>query len=211
MLLVDDEAFVRHALRAYMADADDIQIVGEAADGREAIELARQLGPDLVLMDLQMPNLDGVAATRQILEHQPGTRVLVVTGHVDDSFVIDSLLAGASGYVVKDAEPERFITAIRGVLAGEQPIDPSVTQHLIAQLHHADIPGSPATDSPELTDREKEVLERLCEGKSNKEIARSMYIAETTVKYHLVALMRKLDARGRVELVVTALRQGIVT
>lgn len=211
VLIVDDEAFVRHALRAYLATADGITVIGEAADGNVAVEQAARLRPDLVLMDLQLPHLDGVAATRRILEHSPGAQVLVVTGHVGDSFVIDSLLAGASGYVVKDADPAQFIAAIRKVQAGEQPIDPAVTHHLISQLHRTGIPNPAANGSPEITEREKEVLERLCEGKNNREIAQSMYIAETTVKYHLVSLMRKLDARGRVELVVTALRRGIVT
>lgn len=212
VLIADDETFVRHALRTYLTTEDDIEVLGEAADGRSAVAQARALKPDVVLMDLQMPGTDGIEATRQIVEDAPGTRVLVITGHVADTFVIASLLAGASGYVVKDAEPAQIIRAVRDVHAGDRPIDPAVTHHLIQELRRNGVPSGSQPNATDLhiTEREKEVLDGLCEGKSNREIASDMYISETTVKYHLVGLMRKFDARGRVELVVSALRRGIV-
>lgn len=212
VLIVDDEAFVRHALRAYLAAEVGITVLGEAADGEQAVTLARTLQPDVVLMDLQMPGVDGVEATRRIVEHTAAARVLVITGHVADTFISDSLLIGASGYVVKDAEPAQIVRAVRDVHAGDYPIDPAVTHHLIEELrrHGAPFPPRPEVTDLHVTEREKEVLEGLCEGKSNREIAQSMYIAETTVKYHLMSLMRKFDVRGRVELVVAALRRGIV-
>ena len=212
VLIADDEAFVRHALRAYLAAEDDIVVLGEATDGESAVTQTRALRPDVVLMDLQMPGTDGVEATRRIVEDAPATRVLVVTGHVADTFVTDSLIAGASGYIVKDAEPIQFVTAVRDVHGGDRPIDPAVTHHLIEELRRNGVSPAPTSDVADLhiTEREKEVLERLCEGKSNREIAADMYISETTVKYHLVGLTQKLRVRGRVELVVSALRRGIV-
>lgn len=212
VLIVDDEAFVRGALRTYLNTADRVTVVGEASDGKFAVQQARDLKPDLVLMDLQMPGMDGVEATRQIIEENLPPKILVVTGHVTDTFVIDSLLAGASGYVVKDADPTQIINAVKGVMVGDHPIDPTVTHHLIAKLQ--DLGATPddpiGAEALHITEREKEVLERLCQGKSNREIADGMYISETTVKYHLVGLMRKFDVRGRVELVVSALRSGVV-
>ncbi|MDN5725894.1 MAG: response regulator transcription factor [Propionibacteriales bacterium] len=213
VLIVDDEAFVRGALRTYLTTDDQMIIVGEASDGEAAIHQVRELNPDLVLMDLQMPGMDGVEATRRIVEENLPARILVVTGHVADTFVIDSLVAGASGYVVKDADPAQIIDAVKGVVAGDRPIDPAVTHHLIAKLQDLGATSDSSRGAEELhvTEREKEVLERLCQGMSNREIAADMYISETTVKYHLVGLMRKFTVRGRVELVVSALRLGVVT
>lgn len=213
VLIVDDEAFVRGALRTYLSTDDRIAVLGEAVDGASAVQQARELDPDLVLMDLQMPGMDGVEATRQIVEEDMRTKVLVVTGHVADAFVIDSLLAGASGYVVKDADPTQITDAVKGVIAGDRPVDPAVTHHLIDKLQRQrDTPeATSGSSSLHITEREKEVLGRLCQGRSNREIASDMYISETTVKYHLVGLMRKFDVRGRVELVVSAFRRGVVT
>lgn len=213
VLIADDEAFVRQALRTYLATDENLDVVGEAIDGATAIRQARELSPDVVLMDLQMPGTDGVEATRQIVEDGLSAKILVITGHVADTFVIDSLLAGASGYVVKDAKPAQIIGAVKDVVAGDRPIDPTVTHHLITQLQRNGTSTVDDADSESLhiTEREKEVLDRLCQGKSNREIAADMFISETTVKYHLVGLMRKFEVRGRVELVVAALRRGVVT
>lgn len=212
LLIADDEAFVRRALRTYLATEAGFEVLGEAVDGESAVAQTHALDPDVVLMDLQMPGIDGVEATRQIVEAGLDARVLVVTGHVEDTFLTDSLLAGASGYIVKDAEPAQFIAAVRDVHDGDRPIHPAVTHHLIEELRRNGVSSTaPRGTEPHITEREKEVLERLCEGKSNREIAADLYIAETTVKYHLVGLMRKFSARGRVELVVAALRRRIVT
>lgn len=212
VIIVDDEVFVRRALSMYLESDETINVVGEAEDGNQAVTLTRELKPHVVMMDLQMPNTDGVEATRRIVEEGLPSKILVITGHVANTFVIDSLAAGASGYVVKDAEPEHIVNAVKGVAAGDRPIDPTVTRHLIDHLRLNSSASNTLfeSESMSITEREREVLDRLCQGKSNREIAADMYISETTVKYHLVRLMQKFEVRGRVELVVSALRRGIV-
>lgn len=210
VLIADDEKFVRRALRSYLTEDPQIVVLDEAEDGAQAVSLTRSLTPDVVLMDLQMPGMDGIDATRRIKELDLDARVLVVTGHVGDTFLIQSLLAGASGYIVKDSEPHQLVEAVRGVHAGDRPIDPVVTHHLIDELRQqrGDEPDDVA--DVEVTERERDVLEALCEGESNREIASHLYISEPTVKYYLGGLMRKFGVSGRVELVVTALRNGVV-
>ena len=217
LLLVDDEPFVRRVLRSYVANESDMRVLGEAADGAEAVVRARELNPDVVVMDLQMPGTDGIEATRQMVEAGLAARVLVVTGHVSDSFLTNSLLAGASGYIVKDSEPHQVVDAIRGVYAGGTPIDPIVTWHLIKELRRDGSVGTGQLvesrgrgETIHVTDREQDVLEALCTGQSNREIACALYISEPTVKYYLTGLQRKFGTRGRVELVVSALRRGLV-
>ena len=217
LLLVDDEPFVRRVLRSYVANEPDIRVLGECADGAEALARARELNPDVVVMDLQMPGTDGIEATRQIVEAGLAARVLVVTGHVSHSFLTESLLSGASGYIVKDSEPHQVVDAIRGVHAGGMPIDPIVTQHLINVLRRDGSVGTGELAESRgrggtihVTDREQDVLEALCSGQSNREIACALFISEPTVKYYLTGLQQKFGTRGRVELVVSVLRRGLV-
>lgn len=209
VVIVDDEKFVRGALRTYLSQTDDVVVIAEGENGQEAIELVRQHQPDVLIIDIQMPVMDGVAAIRHIVAANPEIRILVVTGHISDIYLKAALIAGASGYVVKDAEPSRIVTAVREVNAGDCPIDPAVA-HLLVE----DIRGSrPVTDqeaSVELSEREENVLKLLCEGLSNSEIAAALFLSESTIKYHLVRLGRKFNTRDRLQLVITALRSGLV-
>lgn len=209
VIIVDDEKFVRGALRTYLSQADDISVVAEGENGEEAIALAHEHQPDVLLIDLQMPVMDGIAAIRRIVEELPEIKILVVTGHISDIYLKAALVAGASGYVVKDAEPERIVAAVREVDAGECPIDPVVTHLLISDIRN-DEAAKHRESEVELSDREDAVLKLLCEGLSNSEIAAELFLSESTVKYHLVRLGRKFQARDRLQLVITALRTGVV-
>ena len=210
IVIVDDEKFVRGALRTYLSQTKDLVVVAEGENGEDAIRLAQEHRPDVMLIDLQMPVMDGVTAIRHIVAQNQEIGILVVTGHISDIHLKAALLAGAGGYVVKDAEPERIVAAVRDVHAGDCPIDPAVA-HLLIE----DLPGSrPVTrgdQNIELTEREEEVLKLLCDGRSNSEIAAELYLSESTVKYHLVRLGRKFSTRDRLQLVVTALRSGLVS
>ncbi len=209
VVIVDDEKFVRGALRTYLSQVSDILVVAEGENGADAIRLAHEVHPDVILIDIQMPVMDGIAAIRQIVADMPEIRILVVTGHISDIYLKAALIAGASGYVVKDAEPERIVTAVREVHAGDCPIDPAVTHVLVDDIRKT-LPKTKQTPSIELSDREEDVLKLLCEGQSNSEIASALYLSESTVKYHLVRLGRKFSARDRLQLVITALRTGVV-
>lgn len=209
IVIVDDEKFVRGALRTYLSQAKDLAVVGEGENGDDAIRLAQECKPDVLLIDLQMPVMDGVTAIRHIVAQNPEIGILVVTGHISDVHLRAALLAGAGGYVVKDAEPERIVAAVRDVYAGDCPIDPAVAHLLIEDLRGSR-PATRAETSIELTGREEEVLKLLCDGRSNSEIAAELYLSESTVKYHLVRLGRKFSTRDRLQLVVTALRSGLV-
>lgn len=209
IVIVDDEKFVRGALRTYLSQTKDLAVVGEGENGEDAIRLAEECRPDVILIDLQMPVMDGVTAIRHIVAQNPEIGILVVTGHISDVHLKAALLAGAGGYVVKDAEPERIVAAVRDVHAGDCPIDPAVAHLLIEDLRGSR-PATRAETSIELTGREEEVLKLLCDGRSNSEIAAELYLSESTVKYHLVRLGRKFSTRDRLQLVVTALRSGLV-
>lgn len=212
VVIVDDEKFVRGALRTYLSHVADISVVAEGANGAEAVALAHKHQPDVMLIDLQMPVMDGIAAIREIVVQLPEVKILVVTGHISDIYLKAALVAGASGYVVKDAEPDRIVAAVREVDAGECPIDPAVTHLLIADVRN-DRPATPAKHLEpeiELSEREEAVLKLLCDGLSNSEIASKLFLSESTIKYHLVRLGRKFNARDRLQLVITALRTGVV-
>lgn len=209
VVIVDDEKFVRGALRTYLSQVPDIMVVAEGENGTDAVRLAREIRPQVMLIDIQMPVMDGITAIRQIVAEIPEIRILVVTGHISDIYLKAALIAGASGYVVKDAEPERIVKAVREVHAGDCPIDPAVTHVLVDDIRKT-LPEARQAAVVELSDREEDVLKLLCEGRSNSEIASALYLSESTVKYHLVRLGRKFSARDRLQLVITALRTGVV-
>jgi DNA-binding NarL/FixJ family response regulator len=196
---------------------EDVEIVATAADGAEAVERARAERPDVVLMDLRMPRLEGAAATRQILEALPGTRVLVLTTYADDDFLFPALQAGARGYLTKDASAEEIEQAIRALVAGRTHLDPSVQQRLVsAVLEHSRPPraGEPARDGPrdlpdQLTPREAEVLELIATGLSNGEIAERLVLSRATVKTHVNRIFSKTGARDRAQAVRYAYRHGL--
>ena len=215
VLLVDDQQLVRTGFRMILADEEGIEVVGEAANGQEAIEAAAALRPDVVIMDIRMPVLDGVAATRAIVSEPgdaPGPRVLVLTTFDADENVVEALRAGASGFLLKDVPPADFVRAIRIVAAGEALIAPSVTRRLLDRFARLRVPADEvhAERLRELTDREREVLALVAQGLSNREIADRLVLAEPTVKTHVSHLLLKLDLRDRAQLVVLAYEIGVV-
>lgn len=214
VLLVDDQAMVRAGFRMILDAEDDITVVGEAADGRDAIESARRCSPDVILMDVRMPRLDGIEATRAILS-TPGTnqRVLILTTFDLDDYVYPALRAGASGFMLKDAPAEQLVEAIRVVAAGEALLAPSVTRRLIEDLTRK--PGRDAlvqaVGISQLTERELEVLRLVAKGLSNAEIANQLFLGEATVKTHVGRMLTKLGLRDRVQAVVLAYESGLIT
>jgi DNA-binding NarL/FixJ family response regulator len=212
ILIVDDQAMVRTGFRMILESENDIQIVGEAADGVEAIDQARALQPDVILMDIRMPRLDGLEATRRILDRaSPTSKVLVLTTFDLDEYVYESLRAGASGFMLKDAPPEQLVDAIRIVASGDSLLAPAVTRRVIEGF----VAGRPARDGPppeldSLTARELEVLQALARGCSNAEIAQELFVSETTVKTHVARVLQKLNLRDRVQAVVLAYESGLV-
>jgi DNA-binding NarL/FixJ family response regulator len=214
VLVADDQALVSAGLRAILEDQPDIEVVGEAADGAAAYELARRLRPDLVLMDVRMPVLDGISATKQIVDAGLQTRILVLTTFDLDSYVYEALRAGASGFILKDMPRDQLIAAVRTVAAGESLLAPAVTRRLIDRFLAAPDPANPRVIDrrlARLSDRESEVLTLLAQGLSNAEIAERLVLSNTTVKSHVASLLRKLELRDRVQAVVLAHELGITT
>jgi DNA-binding NarL/FixJ family response regulator len=212
VLLVDDQPLLRTGFRMVLGTEPGLTVVGEAGDGEEGAELARRLLPDVVLMDIRMPRLDGVGATRRIVEAGLPTRVLVLTTFDLDEYVLGALRAGASGFVTKDVPADELVDAIRVVAAGEAVVAPRILRRLLDQ-YARHLPDPAATTAPViegLTERENEVLVLIARGLSNAEIARNLYVSETTVKTHVGHVLTKLGVRDRVQAVVLAYESGLV-
>ena len=214
VLLVDDQELVRTGFRMILGGEADIDVVGEASNGREALERAARLRPDVIVMDIRMPVMDGLEATRRLLS-EPGVeaaRVLVLTTFDADEHVVQALRAGASGFLLKDVAPGDFVKAIRTVAAGDALIAPSVTRRLLSQFAQLPLPGDAlqVEGLAQLTDREHEVLKLVALGLSNREIAERLTLAEPTVKTHVSHLLLKLEVRDRAQLVALAYESGVV-
>jgi DNA-binding NarL/FixJ family response regulator len=215
VLVVDDQALLRTAFSSLIDAEDDLEVVGAAADGRQAVELAASLAPDVVVMDVRMPVLDGIEATRQIFsERNRGAcpRILILTTFDLDEYVFEALRAGASGFALKSRPLEELLSAIRTVAAGEALLAPSVTRRLIAHFTEADPPPRKAPRGlAELTEREREVLSLVARGLSNAELAETLHVSLPTAKTHVSRILTKLGARDRTQLVVLAYESGLVT
>ena len=214
VLVVDDQALLRTAFSSLIDAEDDLEVVGAAADGREAVQIAARLRPDVVVMDVRMPVMDGIEATRQITADQDAgvPRVLILTTFDLDEYVFEALRAGASGFALKSRPLEELLTAIRTVAAGEALLAPSVTRRLIAHFaHRAPAPPKAAAGLAELTEREREVLALVARGLSNAELAETLRVSLPTAKTHVSRILTKLGARDRTQLVILAYQSGIVT
>lgn len=211
VLVVDDQALVRGGFRLILDLQPDMEVVGEARDGREALAMARELRPDVVLMDVRMPGMDGLEATRQLLSVGEGPRVLMLTTFDLDEYVYEALRAGASGFLLKDVRPEQLTDAVRVVADGETLLAPAITQRLVQVYVKRPRPGATRPDGLEtLTERELAVLRLLARGRSNAEIAATLYLSETTVKTHVTHVFGKLGLRDRAQAVVVAYESGLV-
>ncbi|TPG16810.1 response regulator [Pedococcus bigeumensis] len=208
VLLADDQALIRSGLAAVLDPEPDIEVVGEASNGRQAVTAATRLRPDVVLMDIRMPELDGLAATRELTALPGGPRVVILTTYDLDEYVYAGLKAGASGFLLKDAEQGRIIEAVRTVAAGEALLDPGVTLRLIESFVAS--PSPAPRPGFALTHREDDVLRQMAKGRSNAEIAGALFLSQATVKTHVAALLVKMRARDRLQAVVLAYESGIV-
>ncbi|MGW5425525.1 response regulator [Streptomyces sp. NPDC003943] len=211
VVLADDQPLVRSGLRVLMTDAPDIDVVGEAGTGAEAVQLVRNTEPDVAVMDIRMPGMDGIEATGRITAAAGATRVLILTTFDDDEYIYGALRAGASGFLVKDMALDDILGAIRVVAAGDALIAPSVTRRLIAEFAARPEPAPHPRPVGNITEREREVLTLVGRGMSNSEIAAQLYISVATAKAHVARLLTKLEARDRVQLVITAYEIGLVT
>lgn len=208
VLIVDDHTIVRKGIRALLAEITGLEVVGEAADGQEAIALAARLNPDVILMDLGMPRLDGIEATRQIRARQPESRILVMTSFATDDKVLPAIKAGAQGYLLKESAPDDLVQAIRQIYRGESSLHPVIARKVLQEIAHpADRPPTPDP----LTEREVEVLRLVAQGLSNQDIARKLHISDPTVRTHVSNIMSKLYLANRVQAALYALREGFTT
>jgi DNA-binding NarL/FixJ family response regulator len=211
VLLCDDQALVRSGFRMILEAREDIEVVGEAEDGAHAVELAVRRRPDVILMDVRMPRVDGVEATRRLVASGSEARILILTTFDLDEYVYEALRAGASGFLLKDVQPAQLVEAIRVVARGEALLAPSVTRRLLDRFAPS-LPGAPDEEPglSTLTEREREVLSLLATGLSNAELAQRLFLSETTVKTHVSSILRKLGLRDRVQAVVLAYQAGLV-
>jgi len=211
IVIADDQALVRGGLRMILDAQPDLEVVGEAVDGREALHQARELSPDLVLMDVRMPELDGLETTRRLLDRDPSAKVIVLTTFDLDDYVYEAIRAGASGFLLKSAPPQQLIAGIRTVMAGDALLAPEITRRLLDRFV-ARPPRSTGIppDFADLSERELEVLRLIADGRSNAEIAVDLYISEATVKTHVTHILTKLRLRDRVQAVALAYRTGLM-
>ncbi|HEY53126.1 MAG TPA: response regulator transcription factor [Caldilineae bacterium] len=223
VLITDDQDIVRQGLSVILKHQPGMEVVGTAANGREAVRLVEQVRPDVVLMDLKMPEMNGVLATREIVSQHPEVKVVVLTTYDADEWVFDAIRAGASGYLLKDSTSEELVQAIQGAVAGEVRIDPAVAGKVLAEFNR--LSGSrPALTQPHhpsrpddvmaietLTEREQAVLQEMAQGKSNKEIAEALFLAEGTVKNYVSVIISKLQANDRTQAAIIALKKGLAT
>jgi DNA-binding NarL/FixJ family response regulator len=211
VILADDQPLIRAGLRRLIDQTPDLDVAGEAGTGAAAVQLTREASPDVVVMDIRMPGMDGIEATALITAGDTRARVLILTTFDDDDYVYGALRAGASGFLVKDMALDEILAAVRVVAAGDAIIAPAVTRRLIAEFAGQPRPGRPPRALTGITDREREVLRLVGLGMSNAEIAAALYISMGTVKTHVARLLAKLGARDRVQLVITAYQAGLVT
>jgi DNA-binding NarL/FixJ family response regulator len=209
VLIVDDDDLMRAGLRAVLSSDATVEVVGEAGDGAEAPGAARRLRPDVVLMDIRMPGVDGIAATRDVLGAAPDTRVVILTTFEEDDYIFGALGAGASGFLLKRTRPEDLIAAVHTIAAGDSLLAPSVTRRVIERMATAPAPVRPGRRLESLTPRERDVLELVARGLSNGEIAAELVIEESTVKTHVKRILGKLGARDRVQAVIAAFEGGL--
>jgi DNA-binding NarL/FixJ family response regulator len=210
VVLVDDQALVRGGFRSILDRQADMEVVGEAGDGREALAVCRAERPDVVCMDVRMPGMDGIEATRHLLATEGAPRVLVLTTFDLDSYVYETLRAGASGFLVKDAPPEQLVAAVRSVAAGEELFAPTVLRRLVSAYVREPPDDAVGTVLAPLTDRERDVLREMAAGRTNAEIAEALYLSPATVKTHVTRILTKLGLRDRVQAVVLAYETGLV-
>jgi DNA-binding NarL/FixJ family response regulator len=212
VLIVDDDDLMRAGLSAVLSSDESIVVVDQAADGREAVRRTREQRPDVVLMDVRMPHLDGIAATREVLAAAPETRVLILTTFEDDDYVFGALTAGASGFLLKRTRPEQLIAAIHTIASGESLLSPSVTRTVIDRMarHEPQLDPAAGRRLRVLTPRERDVLELVARGLSNAEIATALVVEESTVKTHMKRILAKLDLRDRVHVVILAYETGLI-
>jgi DNA-binding NarL/FixJ family response regulator len=208
VLIVDDHHVVRRGLVFFLRTQKDLDIIGEAANGKEAVELAKSLKPDIILMDLVMPEMDGIQATKIIKQEQPDIKIMMLTSFSDQDHVIPALEAGASGFQLKDIQPDELVTSIKKIIGGENQLHPKATSHLLANLSNKSRQEKNLLE--ELTKRELDVLKEIAKGKSNKEIAASLFITEKTVKTHVSNLLSKLELADRTQAALYAVKNQLV-
>ncbi len=208
VLVADDQSMVRAGFRMLLGGEEDMEVIAEASNGLEAVDKAGRFHPGIILMDIRMPELDGLEATRRILATDPATRILILTTFDLDEYVFEALKAGASGFVLKDDSPEQLIAAVRTVAAGEALLSPAITKRVIQKFAGMQRPAAPK-ELEELSERERDVFRLMSNGLSNAEIGNELYISETTVKTHVTHILQKLNLRDRVQAVVLAHQTGL--
>jgi DNA-binding NarL/FixJ family response regulator len=210
VLVVDDQALIRNGFRMVLEGRSDLELVGEAEDGLEAIDRARELDPDVILMDVRMPNLDGVEATRRLVDANTRARILVLTTFDLDEYVHAAIRAGANGFLLKDVQPAELVAAIHVVAAGNALFAPAATQRLLERFATSPATTTAQRNLDHLTEREREILRLIATGSSNAELAKELHLSETTVKTHVSSMFRKLGVRDRVQAVIAAYDAGLV-